>query len=71
MFRRKSSVVKFFFSDTHLIFFDVLQVCFNKIGVLWMHWRTTKLQKKKKHFKLNKLIISCSHYTNNNNNNNK
>ena len=47
MFRRKSSVVKFFFSDTHLIFFDVLQVCFNKIGVLWMHWRTTKLQKKK------------------------
>ena len=30
-FRRKSSTVKIFCSDTHLNFFDILQVCYNKI----------------------------------------
>ena len=37
-------------------FFDILQVCYNKIVVIQI-----KLQKKK-HFKLNKLIINCYCY---------
>ena len=30
-FRRKSSTVKIFCSDTHLKFFDILQICHSKI----------------------------------------
>ena len=44
-FRRKSSTVKIFCSDTHLKLFDILQVCYNKIVVIKIPLRTLKLQK--------------------------